>query len=111
MIGVYGVLSYAVTRRTREIGLRVALGATRADIARMVDGQAIRLVGAGLAIGTVGALLLTRLLESLLVGVSPTDALSFIAVIGLLIVSAALACLIPVRRASSVDPAVALRGE
>ena len=111
LIGVYGVLSYAVTRRTREIGLRVALGATQADITRMVGGQAIRLVAAGLAIGTAGALLLTRLLERLLVGVSPTDPVSFVAVIGLLVVCATLACVIPVRRASSVDPAVALRGE
>ena len=77
MIGIYGVMSYAVTRRTQEIGIRMALGAARGDVLRMVVRRGMGLIGAGLALGIAGALALTRLMSSLLYGVTPRDALTF----------------------------------
>jgi putative ABC transport system permease protein len=109
--GVFGVMAYSVSRRTREIGVRVALGADSRDVQRMILGQGLRTILIGVAIGLVGSLILTRTVQSLLFGVTPTDPLTFAAVILLLIASALLACYIPARRAAAVDPIVALRYE
>ena len=109
--GVFGVMAYSVSRRTREIGVRVALGAGSGDVLRMVLSQGLRTIFIGVAIGVAGALALTRTVESLLFGVTPTDPLTFAAVSLLLVAAALLACFIPARRATKVDPMVALRYE
>jgi predicted permease len=109
--GVFGVMAYSVTRRTREIGVRVALGATSGDVLIMMLKQALRTILIGVGIGLAGALALMRALESLLFGVTPADPLTFAAVIFVLVVTALLACYIPARRAASVDPLIALRYE
>jgi putative ABC transport system permease protein len=111
VIGVYGVLSYTVERRTHEIGIRRALGAQPADVLRLVLGQAIELVGAGIAVGLVGALALTRVLATLLFQVEPNDAATFFAVAVLLAGVALLASYLPGRRATRVDPTDALRAD
>jgi putative ABC transport system permease protein len=108
-IGIYSVLSYAVRRRAQEIGIRVALGAQRSDVLWMVLGHGLRLTVAGLVIGTLGALGLTRLLTGLLFGVPPTDPLTFTVVCVLLCAIALLACYLPARRAMRVDPMIAMR--
>ncbi len=108
-VGVYGVMSYTVTRRTQEIGIRLALGAGRANVLGLIVGQGLRLTLLGVGIGLVSAFALTRLLNSLLFGVSASDPLTFFAVSAFLAVTAALASYLPARRASRIDPIVALR--
>jgi putative ABC transport system permease protein len=111
VVGVYGVVSYSASRRRHEIGIRLALGAQRVTIFRLVIGQAVLLVGVGIAPGVVAALGVSRLLVSLLVGVSSYDPLTFIGVSAILMAVALLACYLPARRATKVDPMVALKYE
>jgi predicted permease len=109
-VGVYGVISFAVAQRTREIGVRVALGATRGDVVRMVVGrQGLSLAAAGAALGLAGALAATRVLQSLLYGVTPSDPATFVAIVAVLGAAVLAASWIPARRAAGVDPTVALR--
>jgi putative ABC transport system permease protein len=110
-IGLYGVLSYSVIERTREMGLRMALGARPIDLLRLVVGQGVRLAAVGVGAGLIASLILTRLISNLLFGVSPLDPITFLAVAGVLLVVAFLATYIPAHRAASVDPMVALRYE
>ena len=110
-VGVYGIMAFAVARRTREIGVRMALGAQPGKLVAMVIGQALKVAGLGVALGLIAALWLSRFLESLLYETTPTDALTYVAVALILLAVAAVAALLPALRATRVDPKVALTTE
>jgi putative ABC transport system permease protein len=110
-LGIYGVISYAVAQRTNEIGIRMALGAQGGDVVRLIGADGVRLALAGTLIGSIGAFALTRVLSGLLFGVSSVDPLTFLAMAGTLVAVTLFACYIPARRASAVDPLIALRYE
>jgi putative ABC transport system permease protein len=110
-IGIYGVLSYAVSRRTRELGVRMALGATPGGLARLVVREGLATTAVGIGIGLAAAAVLTRYLASLLFEVQPGDPLTYAAVAGVLLVTALLATWLPARRATTIDPLAAMRAE
>jgi ABC-type antimicrobial peptide transport system permease subunit len=110
-VGIYGVLSYIVGQRTKEIGVRMALGASRGDVLRAFLRDGARLTLIGVALGTIAAMVLTRLMTSVLFEVKPTDPMTFVGVAVLLCFIALIACYIPARRAASVEPMQALRAE
>jgi ABC-type antimicrobial peptide transport system permease subunit len=110
-IGIYGIMSYAVNRRTREIGIRMALGGAPADVLRLVVGQGMRLAIVGLSLGIVAALGSTRMMDKLLFGIRPNDPVTFVTITLLLVGVALLATWIPARRAVRTDPTTALRTE
>jgi ABC-type antimicrobial peptide transport system permease subunit len=111
VVGVYGVVSYGASQREHEIGIRMALGAQPNSVLALVIRQALGLVGAGIGVGVLAALGVNRILVSLLVGVTSHDPLIFVAVSGLMLAAALVACYIPARRATKVDPLLALRHE
>jgi putative ABC transport system permease protein len=110
-VGIYGVMSHLVTQRTREIGIRMAMGAQAADVLRMVVGQGMKLAIAGTVIGVALAVAIARVISSMLFGVTARDPLTFAATSLVLISVALLACYLPARRAAKVDPTIALRHE
>jgi putative ABC transport system permease protein len=111
LVGIYSVLSYVLTQRTHEIGIRIALGAQQAQVRRLMLGHVIALVGIGVVLGLGGAALLTRLMQSLLFGVMALDPATYIAAAAILIVTGVLAGYLPARRATRIDPMLALRAE
>ena len=108
-LGIYGVLSYSVSQRTREIGVRMALGARAGSVIALVVGQGLRLAALGAALGLVGALVLSRALRSFLYEVSASDPVTYLGVAAVLLAVGLLACLLPARRAARIDPLIALR--
>ena len=110
-VGLYGVVAYSVSQRTREIGLRIAIGARPGDVLRLVVGGGMKLTLAGIIVGIAGAIGLSRLIQTLLFQVTPSDPVSYVATSALLLAVAALACYVPARRAMRVDPLVALQAE
>jgi putative ABC transport system permease protein len=110
-IGIYGVMSYSFSQRTHEVGVRVALGAQRLDILRMAISEGMFVVAIGLLLGLAGTLAVTRVFQSMLFGVNATDPFTLVVVAGILAAVALLACYIPARRATRVDPLTALRVE
>ena len=110
-IGIYGVMNYLVIQRTREFGIRLSVGATQADVLRLVLGRAAVLIGAGTCLGLAGSIFLVRLIAKLLFGTAPLDPVTFIAVPIVLAAVALMASYIPARRATNVDPMIALREE
>jgi ABC-type antimicrobial peptide transport system permease subunit len=110
-VGVYGVMAYSVNQRTRELGIRLALGASRTSVRYLVLGRGLGMAALGIGIGLAGSLALTRLLVSQLFGVSPTDPAVLAAAVATLAVVSTAACLIPALRATRVDPVIALRSE
>ncbi len=110
-IGIYGVVAYLVGQRSRELGIRIALGATPSRVVRMVVREGVAMVGVGVGVGLVGALALTRLMRALLFDVKPTDPVTYVVVTVLLVVVALVATSVPASRAAHVDPALAMRAE
>jgi len=110
-VGIYGVMSYSMAQRTREIGIRMALGAQKRDVLKLAVGQGLKLVAIGVVIGLIGALALTRVMTSLLFNVSATDPATLVTISLILVAVALLASYIPARRAAKVDPLIALRYE
>ena len=111
MVGVFGVIAYSVQQRTREFGVRMALGATTTHVLGLVMGSAARLIGAGVVIGLCAAVVFTQIVSTFLFGISPRDPVTFASVTVVLAVTAAAACAIPALRAVRVDPAVTFRSE
>jgi putative ABC transport system permease protein len=111
LTGIYGVMSLNVANRRNEFGIRIALGAQAGNVLRMILGQGLRLAVVGVALGLVGAFALTRLLKGLLFGISASDPLTFVVIASLLVGVALLACWLPARRATKIDPLEALRNE
>jgi putative ABC transport system permease protein len=111
VVGIYGVMSFSVTRRAHEIGLRMALGAGRRDVLRMVVGAGLGMAAFGMTLGLAGALFVTRVLRTFLFGITPTDRTTFCLVCGIVAAAAFLASYLPARRAASVDPMTVLRQE
>jgi ABC-type antimicrobial peptide transport system permease subunit len=110
-VGIYAVIAYLVSQRTREIGVRIALGAQRSDVSRMIVGRGLIVALIGIGLGLLGALGLTRLMSALLFGVSATDPLTFVAVSVILLAVTTVASYVPARRAAGIDPAEALHHE
>ena len=109
--GVYGLLAYSVSQRTQEIGVRIALGAARRDVVRLIVGQGIRLAGAGVLVGLIGSWAVTHVVASMLYNITPTDPLTFAGAALFLVVIALIASYVPTRRATAVDPLTALRSQ
>mgnify|MGYP001822892816 FL=1 len=107
-VGIYGALAYSVTQRTREMGIRIAIGSSSREVFRLVVGQGLKLVAYGLLVGALGSLALVRLIQSMLYGVGPADPLVLIGVGAMITVTGLIACLLPAQRATRIDPVEAL---
>jgi len=111
LVGIYGVIAYVAAQRSREVGIRMALGAQRHQVRTMFLRQGLALSAVGLCVGLVAALALTRLMSSLLFGIGPTDVVTYVAAVGIILGAAALASYLPARRASAIDPVETLKAE